>query len=982
MITNTSQNYGDQLLGSLKTGFIDYSFLSREEYWPEILVNNPQRRLKVLTTIERELRSCDEFFFSVAFVTRSGVAVLIDIFQELQKKGIKGKILVSQYLNFTEPEALKALLKFSNIELKIVTKGGYHAKGYMFKHREKYNLIIGSSNFTSTAFATNKEWNLKVSTTEESYLTKRMLEEFKEEFEKATIVTHEFIKKYEQVYREKKYISVAKVQDGIRESEISYRIESEDETPYEITPGRVPMRDINMNLEPNFMQEEALKSLENLRAKGERKALIISATGTGKTYLSAFDVQRVKPKRFLFVVHRENIARAAMRSFEKIIDKEKSMGVYLGNERETDSDYMFSTIQTLSRDEHLTKFSPEHFDYIVIDETHRAGADSYKKIMGYFKPKFLLGMTATPERTDGYNIFESFDYNIAYEIRLQQALEEEMLSPFHYYGIKDVYAGDKITDFQALHSDERVRQIIEKAEFYGCDDGEVRGLIFCSKVEECEVLSQKFNEHGIKSVSLSGKNSEEERRKAIELLESEEKNRIKYIFTVDIFNEGIDIPRVNQIIMVRPTQSAIIFVQQLGRGLRKSEGKNYLTVIDFIGNYKNNYMIPVALFGDNSYNKDTLRNLLVKGNRMIPGSSTISFDEISKKEIFEAIDSAKLNSKKELITDYELLKFKIGKIPSMMDFIEHGSRDSYNYVTYSKNSYYKFLKDIDTGVEVLDESLEYLLKLFSLNIGNGKRIHEILLMKNLMEKNIFKVDELSKLLESKYGISGVDNSTCDSIVKNLNFDFIREIQKIIKYSEEKREFALDEKFLNALKDNNFKNYLMDILNYGEYLFNKNYSREKYIDGFILYEKYSRKDVCRILNWEFNEEGTVNGYMVREKNNSCPIFVNYHKPEDIDPNIAYEDGFIDRHTFKWMSRSQRKLDSKDIVAIKNNKKLRFPLFIKKHDGESTDFYYMGDMIPQEDSFVQKNMTNGKPVVEVIYTLKQQVQEEIYEYITTI
>ncbi|MGL5100730.1 MAG: DUF3427 domain-containing protein, partial [Fusobacteriaceae bacterium] len=514
------------------------------------------------------------------------------------------------------------------------------------------------------------------------------------------------------------------------------------------------------------------------------------------------------------------------------------------------------------------------------------------------------------------------------------------------------------------------------------DDGEVRGLVFCSKVEECEILSKKFNENGINSISLSGKNTEEERKKAIELLESDEWNRVKYIFTVDIFNEGIDIPRVNQIIMVRPTQSAIIFVQQLGRGLRKSEDKNYLTVIDFIGNYKNNYMIPIALFGDNSYNKDTLRNLMVKGNRMIPGSSTISFDEVSKKEIFQAIDTAKLDGKKDLIKDYELLKFKIGKTPSMMDFVEHGSRDPYNYVVYSKSSYYEFLKNIKEEIGVLGEYKERLLKLFSLNIGNGKRIHEILLMKNLMKNKNLKGEEFLNLLYSRYEIDNCEDGTIDSIVRNLNFDFMREYHEIIGYIEEKKEFYLKSSFEVCLENEKFKNQLLDILNYGEYTFNKKYSREKYVDGFILYEKYSRKDVCRIMDWELNEEGTVNGYKVREEKNSCPIFVNYHKSEDINPNIAYEDGFIDKHTFKWMSRSQRKLESKEIQIIKNNKKLRIPLFIKKHDGESTDFYYMGDMIPQQESFKQKEMSNGAPVVEVTYTLKYPVQEEIYEYITTL
>ncbi|MGL6130880.1 MAG: DUF3427 domain-containing protein, partial [Fusobacteriaceae bacterium] len=293
---------------------------------------------------------------------------------------------------------------------------------------------------------------------------------------------------------------------------------------------------------------------------------------------------------------------------------------------------------------------------------------------------------------------------------------------------------------------------------------------------------------------------------------------------------------------------------------------------------------------------------------------------------------------------------------------------------------YEFLKSIKEEIIILEEYKERLLKLFSLNIGNGKRIHEILLMKNLLQINILKTSKLSELLDLQYGIKQVDSEMKSSLLRNVNFNFIREESLILDYNEERDEFSLNKSFLDCLDDLDFKNYFSDILNYGEYVFNKNFSREKYQDGFIIYEKYSRKDVCRILNWELNEEGTVNGYKVREEKNSCPVFVNYHKAEGIDANIAYEDGFVDRHTFRWMSRSQRKLDSKEIVAIKNNEKLRIPLFIKKHNGESNDFYYMGDMNPQEESFVQKNMANGAPVVEVTYNLKNQVQEDIYEYIT--
>ena len=260
----------------------------------------------------------------------------------------------------------------------------------------------------------------------------------------------------------------------------------------------------------------------------------------------------------------------------------------------------------------------------------------HTKIINYFKPKFLLGMTATPERTDGADIFKIFNYNIAYEIRLNQALSEEMLCPFHYYGVTDLTINNEevndLTEFNLLTAKERVNRIIEAAEKYGCDDGNVRGLVFCSRNEIASKLSNLFNENGYKTFALCGKSSEEERRNAIDLLESNNNDeKLDYIFTVDIFNEGIDIPKVNQIIMLRPTQSAIIFVQQLGRGLRKNKFKNYLTVIDFIGNYDNNYLVPIALYGDTSYNKDNLRKMISNGSNFIPGCSTVNFDFVSKK---------------------------------------------------------------------------------------------------------------------------------------------------------------------------------------------------------------------------------------------------------------------------------------------------------------------------------------------------------------
>lgn len=597
-----------ELPQSLITGFIDKLHPSKQEYLPRLVLNDKVNGKKVLTTIDKDLRECDEFWFSVAFLTKSGVTVLINLLKELELKNINGKILVSQYQNFTQPEALRTLLKFKNIDLRIVVKGDFHAKGYIFKKGSSYDLIIGSSNLTASALCANKEWNLKVTSTNKGKLVSDVIREFNNEFQSSVIVNTDFINEYEKIYKAQMDFS------------------RKDENTFEILQNKI--------VEPNSMQIEALKNLKKLRSENRNKALLISATGTGKTYLSAFDVKAVNPKKFLFIVHRGNIARAAMKSYMKVFGKNKSMGMYSGAKKEIDADFIFSTIQTISIDNNLKQFHKNYFDYIVIDETHRAGAATYQKILNYFEPKFLLGMTATPERTDGFDIFNEFDYNIAYEIRLHRALEEKMLCMFHYFGVTDITIEGTVLEenasFNLLIAKERIDCIVKNMEFYGCDNGCVRGLVFCSSVEESSELSMAFNERGYNSVALKGKSSENERAEAIIRLESDiEADKLDYIFTVDIFNEGIDIPRVNQIIMLRPTQSAIVFVQQLGRGLRKTYNKEYVTIIDFIGNYKNSYLVPIALYGNTSYNKDTLRKLMVSGSNLIPGASTVNFDKIA-----------------------------------------------------------------------------------------------------------------------------------------------------------------------------------------------------------------------------------------------------------------------------------------------------------------------------------------------------------------
>ncbi len=959
---------------SLQTGYIDKSISSDPEYQPELLVNRKKPPQKVLSAILHELQNCHEFFISVAFVTTSGVAVLINTLKELESKGVEGKILVSQYLNFTQPEALRRLLQFSNIELKIATEGNAHTKGYLFRSDKYYNLIVGSSNLTAQALSTNREWNLKVSALDESGIVDIVLREFMSDFGKGEPVTSEFITSYEGVYQQQ--LIQTRTVNGV-----------------------IPANK-QLLVSPNSMQIEALSNLLQLRAEGKKKALIISATGTGKTYLSAFDAKAFAAKRLLFVVHRLTIAKDALNTFKKVFGPGITMGLYSGNRQELDSDFVFSTIQTISKINHLYNFSKDHFDYIILDESHRSGADSYLRLLEYFEPTFLLGMTATPERTDGNDIFRLFDHNIAYEIRLSKAMEEDMLSSFHYYGVADLTVDnipvDTKSDFRYLIAQERVEHILHHAKYYGSDNGITRGLIFCSRKNEAVELSKLFNANGYRSVALTGDSAEDERASAIERLETDQlSDKLDYIFTVDIFNEGIDIPKINQIIMLRPTESAIIFIQQLGRGLRKIDGKAYLTVIDFIGNYDNNYLIPIALYGDTSYNKDSLRKLITEGSRMIPGASSINFDEITKKQIFQSIDAANMQLYADLKKDYQLLKFKLGRIPMMMDFVEHGARDPYVYVNYA-NSYYNFAVKVEKlEKNLLSNQQVKLLELFSKEINNAKRVEESLILKLILEPGLLTLRELKDFVQSTYHYT-VSDETLKSCVANLNFEFIREkkdgkmlsakeIYKVDVLSLVQDTLVLSNEFRHHLSQADFKNYLLDSVNYSIYEFDRLFEMENWFDGFVLYRKYSRKDVFRILNVSENPVAqNVGGYLVSPDNKHCPIFVNYHKEDHISESTKYHDEFVNNKEFDWMSKSNRTLNSKDVRSILGrNGPIRLPLFIKKNNDEGMDFYYMGEVSPELEQVQQTTIPNNQghelPVVKIRFNLAIPVAANMFIYL---
>ncbi len=988
-------NATEELRWGLETAYIDGTVASNMSFKPQFVSNNYKEGKKVLSSIEEELLACEQFQISVAFITMGGIEPLLQTLKELEKKHIPGQILTTNYLNFSEPKALEKLHVLQNITLKMYdvesAEEGFHTKGYIFKKEEIYRIIIGSSNMTKSALTTNKEWNTKIISTEQGEVAGEIIKEFDDLWHSSYAL--EFDTFYEN-YKEK--YNIIKRQREIAKQEQVTSLEK-------------------YKLQPNSMQVGFISNLRKILESGEKRALLISATGTGKTYASAFAMRELGFKRILFLVHRGQLARQTKKSYEKVFANTVSMGLVGAGYHDYNKDYIFATVQTLNKDEHLMEYKPDAFDCIVLDEAHHTSADTYQKVMNYFTPKLWLGMTATPDKRDdniaGRNIYEIFHYQIAYEIRLQQAMEENLLCPFHYFGISDIaMLGDKqvntkkITDrdFNMLTGEERVKHIVEQAHYFGYSGEKVKGLVFCSRIEEAVALSEKFNqtinpETGkvFRTMALSGKTSEEERQRAFERLAMNEEEADKsnipldYIFSVEILNEGVDIVEVNQVIMLRPTESPIVFIQQLGRGLRKAVGKEFVVVLDFIGNYSNNFMIPIALSGDRSYNADTIRKYVISGNNTIPGASTVHFDEIAKDKIFASID--KIKGMKTIIRDsYVSLKNRLGRVPYLLDFYENGEVDPLVIIKEYK-TYQAFLESMErenyqgklTGDEIT--TLEYLSK----TVLSGARPYELEILRKLLKERTVNFEKFDNDFAVTYGYH-VNLDSFDNAVEVLQGKFVSKEEEYQKYShmdilcrEEDRRLKRLIGFAKRLENAEFLRQVDDIVEVGL----KRYA-DKYEAGvtekspFVIYEKYSRRDVSLLMNCGKDLSSTM--YGMKRIGDDTFIFVTYHKEEStddknyIDGKPDYADAFEDNMIFLWDSQMGRGTESsyvEDVVQAK-----RKHLFVKKSDAE-TGFYYMGQFDVMDVKAAKKKDNTGKmrDIAKLRMKMHHAVREDLLRYL---
>ncbi|RGM26298.1 DUF3427 domain-containing protein [Ligilactobacillus salivarius] len=899
-----------------------------------------------------EVQHCKSFTFAVAFIESGILNSLKTVLKDLN---VQGRILTSTYLYFNKPQMFRELLKLPNVEIRVYEQnhGKFHAKGYLFQHEGYQSALVGSSNFTAGALKVNKEWNLLFTSHNNGKLTEDIASEIEEQWKGASKLSPEWIDEYEKKYKIQNKPAIKVVSQSVDEDNSNYSI-----------------------IKPNKMQKEALKNLQKLRLLRETKGLIISATGTGKTYLAALDVKNYNPKRFLFVAHREQILKKSLDSFHKVLggDKKTNYGILSGNAKNTDTKYLFATVQTLSKAENLNQFKRDEFDYILIDEAHHVGSKIYGKLLDYFTPDFLLGMTATPERSDDKNIYELFDYNVPYEIRLQEALEEEMLVPFHYIGVSDyTYNGEVIddnTNLKYLVSEERVKYVVEQSKYYGYDGDVLHGLVFVSRKEEADEIAKLLTKNGYPSQMLSGEDSQEQREQAIEKLKNGE---LTYLVTVDIFNEGIDIPFINQVIMMRKTESVIVFVQQLGRGLRKAQGKEYLTVIDFIGNYKNNYLIPVALTGDQSRTREGIREHVETGQ--IEGLSTINFELVAKKRILKQLRGKKNLFTLEIKKDYQELKRRLNKTPLIADFIKNNMVASQAILSIlnKKGNYNDFLLKVDKDAayswenDYLDKTLTFITSEFL----SGKRVHELLLLQKLLDNGVSSRSELEKLVVDNG--SYCNDDVLDSVERILTLEYYKPKSYDDKNDKEKnktefaklggqalieisnnKEYRFNKEISELLEsDPGFKNLFVDVIKAG--LLNaRKYDKE---NTFTIEKRYTRSDVNRLLNWQRKIPAqSIGGYFI--ENGYCPIFVTYVKSNDIDDSIKYEDRFISNSKIHCYTKNGRKLGQGETLKMfagvsEGTPKLTYLLFVKRSDAEDDDeFVYLGTGKVTADSLKQE------------------------------
>ena len=874
-----------------------------------------------LDKIKDNLRRCDSFCFSVSFIKKAGLVLLIKDIEAAIDRGAVGRIITSTYQNFTDIESLKSFfalqLKYSNFQCHLDHECfhdnsymtlGYHSKGYLFTFGNKYEVIVGSSNITRYALLKNIEWDVVVAEDLGGGVYTSALKEFEDKWAETHDLNQEIINLYSN-----------KLNFAIERWDMDYDLHT-------------------VNIKPNFMQRKALKELTRYRAMGIAKALVVAAAGSGKTYLAAFDCLNFAPQRLLYIVHEGSILKKSLETFRDVFGSSVSYGIYSGTSKEMDADFVFATNITMANS--LELFSKNEFDYIIVDECHHATADTYRRIIEYFTPEFLLGLTATPERLDNQDVFGMFDKNVPYELRLRDAIINDLVVPFKYYGIRD-----ELINYGLSKAEER-KMVAQLATIEHCDfitkeiekhrtGGKLKALAFCRNVTHARMMCETMGER-YKTAYLTGKNDIGERIRAYNDLQSDDKD-LEILFTVDILNEGVDIPGVNMVLFLRPTESSTIFIQQLGRGLRKFENKEYVTVLDFIGNsYKRSVQIAFALssLADNFVLEKRLMMSLVMDDFKAIGLDKygveIHIDDLSKEEIIDYIEQENFNSLNYLKQDYFNFKKYIGveSYPRHMDYLNNDCAPDLLRFLNTKiagkkcYSYYNFLK----GILDVDEDAKLLPDFSDRQIAFANYLSEMLPLVRPHEYLMF-----SQIVHGVTDLGAIQDYLEQNVSGYKPEDFVHALSYMQKY-EMVSVTGNNCSLLNIPTDEQFVEYIDDLLTYGLTRYLAEYGQET---DFKLWHSYRMDQVLlkMLKDPKGNQKGT---YYIGDK---VVIFASLKKDASVAERLNYKDKFIESNMFQWESMTD--LPSSDLYKLNNSKEAL--LFIRKVSAENglvLPFTYVG------------------------------------------
>ena len=869
-----------------------------------------------LATIQANLRSCKIFAFSVSFIKKAGLVLLANDIKSALERGAKGRLITSTYQNFTDVESLnyfiKLALSFDNFEChlddecfydeKNYSTQGFHTKGYLFEFEDRCELIVGSSNITRYALLKNIEWDLVIDCHKTDAVYKNACIEFDYIWNKTYKLSQERIDLYAQ--------------------KINFAIERWD-MDYDLA---------EQVIKPNYMQRKALKELNRNRAIGVNRALIVSATGSGKTYLAAFDALNFAPNRLLYVVHEGSILRKSLETFQEVFGALKTCGMYTGEAKELEADFIFTTNVSMCRS--LDLFDKKEFDYIIIDECHHAVASTYRQIIEYFEPEFLLGLTATENRMDNLDVVELFGNNIPYELRLRDAIINDLIVPFHYFGIRDELVDYGLTDsaerrlIAQISNEDNCEFISQQIEKHRPSEQKLKALAFCRNIQHARMMAENLSDY-YHTAFLSGKNKTGERIRAYNDLQSDNKE-LEILFAVDILNEGVDIPGVNMVLFLRPTESSTIFIQQLGRGLRKYPNKSFVTILDFIGNsYKRSVHIALALgsLSKGYILEKKLLKTMVRDDFRTLGLDEygveINIDDLSKEEILHHIDNENFNHIRYLKKDYQNFKsyLKTLTYPKHMDYVN--SDYAPNLLKFMKikienkktNSYYGFLKGIGEDVPLFTEeqikAINYMSSLLPL-----VRRHEYIILKHLLN-DITSEKQLRQLLSKE--IVGYTEDQFDHALR-----FMKEGGAV-----EQSDVQIE---LSCVVDAEFREYMADLLDYGLSQYLVRYKDE---DDFLLYQDYRQDQaLLKILeNPKHNQLGTY------YKNGKMYIFAGLKKDDSVQEHLNYKDKFLDNETFQWESIAHISVKEEELQK-KSEMAYIFVRKVESENGITLPYTYVG------------------------------------------